>query len=96
VAKDSDTVNADVCCSEIVEALTRRGLSPASDAEMVVAVRRVVRRLCARDVVTARILEKETMTSKCSKMIHQLTSGKVCTLSVIRTSQGAGAGAAAP
>jgi len=64
-----------------VEALKRRGLSPASDAEMVVSVKKVVRRLCARDIVTARILERETMTPKCSKLVYQLTNGKVCTSS---------------
>ena len=74
-------VDDDVCYSAIVGALKRRGLSLASDANMVVSVKKAVRRLCARDVVTARILEKETMSTECTKLLHKLTNSKVCTLS---------------
>jgi len=67
-----------ICCSEIVKALKRRGLTVTSkDADMMVSVKKAVRRLCASDVVIARILEKERISTKCSKILHKLTDGKV-------------------
>ena len=66
--------------SEIRTALERRGVSPAEDADMVDSVKKAVRRLCARDVVCARIIEneaKELTSIECGHLLHRLTNGKV-------------------
>jgi len=63
----------------------RRGLAPpGEDADMmVVGVKKAVRRLCASDVICARITEQDAKRStpvECAQLLHMLTRGKVLTL----------------
>ena len=69
-------------CSEIVRALRQRGLAPpGEDADtMLAGVKQAVRRLCASDVVCARIAEQDAMQRtpvECAGVLHKLTGGKV-------------------
>ena len=66
--------------SEIASGLRRRGVSPAADSEMVVDMKTAVCRLCASDVVCARIVENEMRhlsKIECASLLHKLTGGKV-------------------
>jgi len=67
-----------------VSALKRRGLAPpGEDADVMVAsVKKAVHRLCASDVVCARIVEqgaKRTTPVECAELLRMLSSGKVVT-----------------
>ena len=68
--------------SEILSALKRRGVAPPGEDDdiLVVSVKKAVRRLCASDVVCARIVEQEAKRStpiECAKLLRILTNGKV-------------------
>ena len=63
---------------EIVSALKRRGVLPARDGRMAASMKTAVRHLCAKDVVCARLLEreaKETGSVECSTQLRRLAAG---------------------
>ena len=63
-----------------MSALKLRGTSPSEDNDMVDSVKKAVRRLCASDVVSARLIEQEEKQRgavECRKQLHWLTNGKV-------------------
>jgi len=63
--------------SGLKAALRRRGLSPVEDVKMLTIMRSAVRRLCTRDVVCARIIERELKENRrgsveCQQLLHTL------------------------
>jgi len=72
-------------CSEIVRALRTRGLAPTDEDTdtMLAGVRKAVCRLCASDMVCARIAEQDAMQQtpvECAAVLHMLMGSKVSQL----------------
>jgi len=72
-------------CSEIVRAWRQRGLAPPGEDTdtMLAGVRKAVRRLCASDVVCARIAEQDEVLQAsvvCVAVLHMLIGSKVSQL----------------